>query len=295
MLVRGSQKLHPEFDLAAAREVFSETEMELAGGGIASPYHLYSREKLCELHGVRTGQAYPTDVFVFGKGESPRRDGTKVGGMPYWPANRPWPKTTSGFPCLFFAQINFADSRDLLPDLPGDVLVLLAEEDTDDFFWEPMRIRFEWLSLGLSPVAQFDPTLSVIKSGPFYGVIYRSADYPFDAEGLTHPWRRADGAEKSGIQNCDLVPILSGTKIDGVPYFIQDFGDPPGDFLCQIGSIGAAFDVPYPWVNHASPLGLGFGDRGVLGEKNNVMFGDGGSIYLFREKDGTVTGKFSCY
>src|SRR5262245_44199884 len=40
----------------------------------------------------------PTDVFVFRLGEPPRRDVTKVGGVPYLPLSRAWPRNLVGEP-----------------------------------------------------------------------------------------------------------------------------------------------------------------------------------------------------
>lgn len=269
MLARNSQNLHPEFDLAEARRIFGAppADPEFTGGGaIGSPYGLYAVEALRERHGPYSGRAVPTDVFVFGKGESPRRDGTQVGGLPYWPADRPWPQTPNGDPYLFLAQFNFADSRDLVSELPGEVLLLLVPDAFDEWLCEPDRMRFEWLPIGLPVCPAFDEALMYTKDGPFFGVIHRSADYP-DA-------------------------VLCATKIGGLPTFIQGGDEVAGEFLCQLESIQAAPDVPYPWVNQAEPLGLSFDHRGIYGEGNSILFGDMGTLYLFRDRDGTVRALF---
>jgi hypothetical protein len=294
LTVSNSTKLHLEFDLAAAKELYAGVESEGGGGAADSPYDAHLTERLRDLHGVRRGKPVPTDVFIWGKGEASRRDGTKVGGLPYWPADRPWPTDDDGIPDLFFAQFNFADSRDLFPDLPGDVLVMFAEEDTDEFYYEPMRIRFEWLSLGLTPVDDFDPAWGVIKSGPFYGVIFRTADYPTDDDGNENPCLTAEPEEEFGVDPSNL-PILGATKIGGVPALIQEIGDRPGTFLCQLGSIVPPHNVPYPWINEAEPLGLGWDEGQNLFPSNTVMFGDGGEIYLYLQADGTIQGAFACY
>src|SRR5262249_3781899 len=150
---------------------------------------------------------------------------TKVGGVPYWPKGRRWPTNSAGAPYRFVAQFNFADSRDLFSELPGDVLLLLAE-DEKDWMWEPMRVRFEWLRLGLPTCPEFDESLIAEKAGPFFGVIYRSADYP-DAEDKAYVLKVSQGWD---------LPILNATKIGGVPHFIQTGDQLPGEFLCQLGS-----------------------------------------------------------
>jgi hypothetical protein len=275
MLVRSSQKLQPEFDLAEARRIFSTLPSEedlYRGVDIASPYDLFAVETLRDLHRLRTGRTVPTDVFVFGKGEAPRRDCTKVGGVPYWPADRPWPRTPEGEPYLFLAQFNFADSRDLVTGLPGEVLLLLVA-DPLAWQWEPEQMSFEWLPIGLPTCSAFDEALICEKDSPFFGVIHRTADYP-DARHLQ---------------------ILAGTKIGGLPAFVQNGEDTGGEFLCQLGSIQAAPDVPYPWVNVAESLGLEFDHRGIYGEGNSIVFGDMGTLYIFRDRDGAVRSSFECY
>ena len=286
MLVRGSRKLHPELDLDQARRVFVEARVHerITGEMITSPHDLFSVETLRDAHGLRIGKACPTDVFVFGWGESPRRDGTKVGGTPYWPADRPWPSSAAGKPCLFLAQFNFADSPDLLPDLPGDVLLLLLE-DAQGYLREPAQIRFEWLPLGLPTASDFNDLPSALKAGPFYGVIRRSADYPDVTE-------RADALDIPGGYN---LPVLNGTKIGGVPHFIQAADEGTGECLCQLGSVQAHARVPYPWVNRAEPLGLEFDERGIYGRGNSAVFGDMGTIYVFRDRDGSMRSAFQCY
>jgi hypothetical protein len=286
MLVQNSQKLHPEFDLAEARRIFIEAraDQDITGEQITSPYDLFSVETLRDAHGLRTGRAVPTDVFVFGKGEAPRRDGTKVGGIPYWPADRPWPRTPTGAPYHFLAQFNFADSRDLFSDLPGDVLLILVH-GSEEWFWELEQIRFEWLPSGLTVCSRFDESLIWENIGPFFGALSRTADYP-DAVG------RASALEVSRAYE---LPILEGTKIGGLPHLIQGGDDTAGEFLCQLGSIQAAPDVPYPWVNQAAPLGLGSDQRGIYSDENSVVLCDMGNLYLFRGSDGTVRSSFEYY
>src|SRR5438105_1740921 len=68
------------------------------------------------------GPSVPTDVFVLAKGEPKRRDVTKVGGLPYRPADLEWPERPDKVPFTFLAQFQFGGSRDLVGRLPGDVL-----------------------------------------------------------------------------------------------------------------------------------------------------------------------------
>jgi Domain of unknown function (DUF1963) len=250
MLLRNSQMLHPEFDLSEAARIYAAAgfNTDLSGEQITSPQ--------C----------------------------TKIGGLPYWPVDRPWPKNEEGTPYRFLAQFNFADSHDLFPKLPGQVLMILIDGG-DDWFWEPKHIHFEWLQLGLTPCTTFARSLVAEKAGPFFGAIYRSADYP----------KASKKARESGLPQGYNLPILNGTKIGGLPHFIQSDDDVEGEFLCQLGSIQAAPYAPYPWVNESEPLGLEFNDRGIYGRENSIVFGDMGSIYIFRKEDGALTSVFECY
>ncbi len=204
-----------------------------------------------------------------------------MGGNPFWPASRKWPTTENGNPYRFFAQFNFADSRDLIDDLPGEMLLMFVNED-DEWLFEPMGTHFEWVALKSGTLFQVDPALIAEKAGPFFGAIFRSADYP-------------DASERAYEAGYGLVDILNGTKIGGVPHFIQSSQEFSGQFLCQLNSIQAAPEVPYPWVNRALPLELGFGEDSIHSKDNEVMFGDLGAIYIWRDDAGRVSSSFACY
>jgi hypothetical protein len=289
ILTASSGKLHLEVDFEAVRRGFTASSLDggLKGERVTGPYELFAVETLRDRLGLRTGRALPTDVFVFGNGDAPRRDATKVGGLPYWPGNRPWPKDSAGVPYRYLAQFNFADSRDLFPDLPGDVLVLLVGEEGDDWLAvEPLAIHLEWLSLGLVPIASLEPALMANPALAFFGAIHRTADYP-DVEKV---------AKKSGVRGGSLMAIINGTKIGGWPHPIQDYDrDFKGALLCQLGSIGAKSEVPYPWVNHPAPIELSFADPVPGGVSNSLSLMDAGIVYVFRNEDGTFRTSFQTY
>ncbi len=310
MFVPDSKKHQPEFDLAKAQGIYSAGgyDRELGGEWITSPHDLFSVETLRDRFDLREGRAIPADVFVFGKGEPPRPDCTHIGGRPFWPASRKWPTDEAGEPYKFFAQINFADSRDLVGKLPGDLLLLFIG-DEDEWYFHPMQVQFEWVALGSRVQTEFDPSLIANTGGPFFGAIYRTADYPdavLRAEELRNlppdsagidAWR----AYKPTVDASYNLPILNGTKIGGLPHFVQSGEDVSGQFLCQLASIQAAAHVPYPWVNCPEPLGLGlrgdaYNKNGTISDKENeLLFGDLGSIYIYRDADGQVRSAFECY
>ncbi|GMV91359.1 MAG: hypothetical protein AMXMBFR82_11370 [Candidatus Hydrogenedentota bacterium] len=69
----------------------------------------------------------PTDLFVWALGEGENPAGTRIGGMPYLPRAIDWPTSDDGAPKEFIAQFNLADSTDILPKLPGDLLLIFCD------------------------------------------------------------------------------------------------------------------------------------------------------------------------
>jgi hypothetical protein len=75
----------------------------------------------------------------------------------------------------FLGQHNFSDSRDLVDDLPGDVLLIFAaiEEDLNEV------TRFEWYPLGLCDL--LGPSAVPVQPWRIdrcYGYSYRALSYP---------------------------------------------------------------------------------------------------------------------
>lgn len=70
---------------------------------------------------------------------------------------------------------------------------------------------------------------------------------------------------------------------------------PARQFLCQLTSIQAAPDVPYPWTNQKKQLTLKFDQTGIYGDDNQCMFGDMGSIYIYIEPSGRCVATSECY
>ncbi|MBW3636973.1 MAG: DUF1963 domain-containing protein, partial [Armatimonadetes bacterium] len=151
------------------------------GTSITSPFHIAVIEQLRE-EVLREGEMAPrvaTDVFVFAQGEAPQREITKIGGLPYRAAGQPWP-TFQGRAMNFIAQFCFADSRDIAPNLPGDVLLIFGDDEciewTDD---DPSAMAFEWVNLGETNLVGAE---EIPRAGwsltPYYGEIHRTFDYP---------------------------------------------------------------------------------------------------------------------
>src|SRR5262249_50228385 len=152
------------------------------GSTVSGPVEMALVEQIRDevrAKGGDLGPPVPVDVCIWNLGDSARRDATKISGTPFWPADEPWPE---GYrPYTFVAQLCFADSRDILPALPGEILVLLAETTegspagtTDYQYW-----TFRWFSLDESDLLKPD---EVPEPGwhiePCHAALHRTAEYP---------------------------------------------------------------------------------------------------------------------
>ena len=251
----------------------------MAPGGdiVSSPRDIAITEQLRrEGFAGQHVEGVPTDIFVFARGEPSRREATKLGGLPYWPAWQEWPCAANGTPLAFVGQFCFEDSRDTVGKLPGDVLVIFGTNDGEYLSLDESELEFFWRDMGdgdlIEPSAMPGVELPI---PPSYGVIHRTFDYP--------------GAEAL-LQRCrypELLAILEGTKIGGVPRWIQDPEPVRGRFLCALGSLSFPVDLPYPFVNMPEPIG----DMAVAGPK----WGDMGSLYVFLEGDDILDAVVQCY
>ena len=287
MLALRTSKNHLEFDYAAAAKLYTaeKGDAKLSGELITSPWDLYAVESLRDRHGLRMGEEVPTDVFVFGFGEPEDPSWTKVGGRPYWPADKEWPALEDGSPAYFLAQFNFADSRDLFDfELPGEVLVITTNSE-EEWIWEEEGLSFHWLPSGITATEELPAPLPYPEAGPFYGVIHRTADYPDSLK----------SSRKLDVSQAYNLAELNGTKIGGVPNFIQGGPETTPRFLCALGSIQAEPNVPYPSTNRREPLSLEFKGDGIYADQNCAVIGDMGNIYLFIAPDGTVSTLSQCY
>jgi hypothetical protein len=174
---RSDAVIHERLDIAHWKSVFSlarlrdevrgkPASMQPTACIISGPYDIAVLEQLREeaFAFLPDIERVPTDIFVWNRGEPERRAVTRIGGLPYREAGKPWPIARSGTPMNFVAQFCFADSRDITPDLPGDILLFFAESkkwdkgvEDYDFLWGVFDERdsetaFEWVALGNFPI-----------------------------------------------------------------------------------------------------------------------------------------------
>jgi hypothetical protein len=196
-----------------------------------------------------------TDRLEFVPGESADRFVTKVGGLPYRPAGQPWPCQPSGAPMTFVAQICFADSADLAGQVPGDVVLLFAKDEhafvPSSYDLEP-ALLFEWYPLGLEGLATAaDVPATPWRPLPYYGRVERVAE------------------EAGGLE---------GTKLGGVPHWIQHELEVEGSFLFALGAVG-----PRPTVQERQ---AGY---------RRMELGDAGLVNFFVQPDGDFIWALQCY
>lgn len=229
-----------------------ETEIGLLS--LPEDVALLERLRASAYAGLPSLTRVPTAVFVWRAGEPARREVTKIAGLPYRQAGRPWLLGPSGEPLTFVAQFCFADSRDLVPPLPGDVLLICATGAPSP----PPAIRFsltwgaglsfEWTTFGDFPLVQgadIPPTPWPVR--PCSGLVERLWDY------------RGVPPEIA----LDVPAVVEGTKIGGLcPWldepdynrFDLETGTPgaPGIYLCTLASVDSDVYAALPGLPPAA-------------------------------------------
>jgi hypothetical protein len=241
--------------------------------------------------GADLGRPVPVDVCVRSLGDAVRRDVTKIGGSPYWPADEEWPLTRDGAPYTFVAQFCFTDSKDILRDLPGNILSILSAAPE----CQEQDIALHWFKLGddalLRPEELPEPGWRI---QPCHAILHRTSEYPeadfelFEA----YPYSLCSGAKW----------FSDATKIGGAWELRGELPEPSSDdddayrrelenawskvrqweanYVCQLASV-AAFG-PHPFVNVKAVDDLSTEQIRAL-----LEIGDGGGLDFFC--DGRMT------
>lgn len=230
-----------------------------------------------------------TDLFLWNLGEPPNRAFTKVGGLPFWPKERPWPLSEEGRPMIFLAQFNFADSRDLVGELPGDILLVFLSPSVDDFSMWPEKtddVRFFWQDAqeGTELVGPGELPETPWAFAPCWGSIHRTYDL---AGG-------EDLDEDVFFDEVWRLVVHEGTKVGGEPWWIQDEEELPGRYVCSLGFISPDGERPWDFLNFSRPFDeIKWPETDV--PLSFPMFGDGGSMYIFADDEGNVSYSLQCY
>lgn len=213
------QKYHPILDLNYWERV-SEEYGPLKGDPIYWFLHpldfiAYSkwREKVTienPHNGVRTA-----NDIVFWTSVPPSKPYlTRTGGAPFRDAHLPWPQK-HGVDLTFIGQICFLDSIDLLPPLPGNLLLMFAshlneitEGGPDD---KETGLYLEWVTISeiKDPITEGDcpATFPVPK---YSGVLHRYFDWRFDtleSSGIMAKFASLDRGELPFYVNSSITKI----------------------------------------------------------------------------------------
>lgn len=252
---------------------------------IVGPADAFAFEQLRAAHGIGGSKSPPLasncDYFLWGEGEAPHRTMTKLGGLPALPAGTAWP-TREGRAAEFFAQLNFADSKEFVPALPDDLLLVFRHEDDAELTsWDDELYDFVWV----------DPrtTQDFVRTEDLRHSKLSTNDANW---AVLHGYRLRNFDEVS-----DSAPSLASgvaTKIGGLACDMQSVHPPevPADyrFLAQIAAVWPAIDVPYPVVTRAAPVAA-FPDP----DYESLMSGPGdGVLCLYLDRDDAVRIHFSC-
>ena len=185
------------------------------------------------------GNPHVSDVMLVFEGEPGDRFVTKLGGLPYRPASVPWPRIPSGEPMVFFGQVCFADSRDLVGELPGDVLLIFTHGEHDHTSGD--GLHYEWYPLGIEGLV----TAAEVPDTPWGAAPY-----------FMHLSRREEDEHAEGWPEWMQSP-----KIGGRAYWIQHDPDDFGTFLACFGSL---YRCGEPDTSDPRIRKLDFFDAGLL-------------------------------
>jgi hypothetical protein len=178
----------------------------------------------------------------------------------------------------FIGQLRFTESKDLVQRLPGEILLIFSEDDVG----APDSFLFEWKPLGLQNLVEArDVAAPAWAFVNCYGLQYRTVDLKADP----------DDARTRDDSDFFWAGRILGTKIGGLPRWIQGDERPAGQFLGSVGPVQPSPEVDYPWVNDSKPLSL----REYYQSNRCLMWGDMGNCNLFLKDDGEIEAIVQCF
>ncbi|QDU81135.1 hypothetical protein Pla110_28720 [Polystyrenella longa] len=254
-----------------------------SGEIITGPCDICNNEQLRKVLNdqYRWGSGFPSDIFIWADGEPKDRHVTKTGGLPYLVAGEEWPADADGAPLLFIGQVNFGDSKDLTGELPGDILLVFADQKEPGYFED---LRFEWRNYTAEKlITLFEIPTHQYEFKPTYGYRCRVLNFP-DAERLFDSnYPLYDGHE---VWSDFVLLKYQGTQIGIAPFGIQPIdteNPPPGRMLCVLSSIQPTSEIQYPWVNQSRAIPLS-----VDSWDDYLMISDMGCLYIYIDDEGAL-------
>lgn len=233
--------MNPKLNISEVVASFPEQVTGIHGKpvyNLMSPFEVALRENqlrvVCDQFDL--GPKIPAHYFVYALGEAATREQSRIGGLPYRPRELKWPCDASGKPREFICQVDFSNSRALLPSLPGDILLIFAaEEGLDD---DPFTL--EWYPMGLADLIReadlpkCDFTFPIVREKA-HCYLYETHDYPEAAN-------RLQGAP---YETWKTLGLPCGGKIGGHQKCPQE----SDKHLFTLESIRLSTDDPFPFVN----------------------------------------------
>ncbi len=220
---------------------------------ITGPYNAVAREMALAMIApyYNLGESLPADVFVLSHGVPETNSRSKIGGIPCWPLDRKWPTLRTGRPAPFIAQFDFSESRDIIPGLRADLLVLFGDPEEDDLwaYWETgdrSGNRVKAVDLPVRASSQHE----------YFGARWRTRSFP--------DCRPIDGRSWSTVQTANGIEVTSiffatqclGFQIGCAPCVPpQGMRLLPGErILCSVSNVFVSYDVPFPFLNRPQPV-----------------------------------------
>lgn len=253
-------------------------------------YIIEMRQRVADL--MSFGSPVEQDLFVLAAGEPKQRLSTKVGGIPYWRADRPWPVNTSGDPIPFLAQFDLRESVDLVPNPPGDVILFFAF--TDIRLGATVRVQ-DQCNADLLIAKHELPVRSDIPT--YTGVRWRVEVYP--------DWAPADGDSWSGLYLDDGSYVFAAPlamqppamQIGNHPY-VPPEGKVVGKderIICTMPGVEPESGEAYPYLNRVAPLTPAEAqDHSIVLSKFDDTGAEGSILYAVETADGFVDIREAC-
>jgi hypothetical protein len=149
---------------------------------LTSPFDVALRENQLRMiqPELDLGKKVPAHYLLYAQGEPDTREQSRIGGLPYRPRDLEWPADSDGRAKEFVCQIDFSDSRSLLPDLPGEIMLLFASEEGRD---NP-PFKLEWYPSGLKDLVtvrdlpRLEFTFPMVKYESVFCYLYETYDFP---------------------------------------------------------------------------------------------------------------------
>jgi hypothetical protein len=222
-------------------------------------------------------EVVPCDIHAFGIGEPERRHTSKVGGLPYLPTTDGWPHAADGTAYAFICQFDLRGSQDILPELPGDVLLVFSRQDIIAYGLAD-ELYFRWINYNDLPLIAAEDCRGDKMEFIGFGLPCRTFDF-VDQRTCASLWSKwyseCPENKKLGLP-VDRVSYGSarfeGFKIGGLaPWVLHSQNEAETEwgnhyypsaseiselrYICGIGCIIPAWNIGcWPWVNQRDPI-----------------------------------------